>query len=1192
MIQWLMSFFIIKFFVCTKKKIINFENLSKNLFNEYDNNFIINSEKKKIENIKCENNNSIIFNSSKKNEDLLINFFSINCDIQVKIYNENNIIENHKNNTFSIKIPYNLSRNIEIHVRPEVSLKDGINKNKHNINFPLIINIDNNENKLNVNENSRTEFYFNSEINNNKLSYKKNLKKSNLENLVTLLFLSDEKSKFKIEFIEGNNSIILNSTKILLYYNFLYSKIKNNKLNIFITYINKEEPVLLESKENKNNSIKPLNNNSLNKEFIYSRNSYQYYYMKVFKGEEGEIMLHNKRINGKLLGIIKPNNSSYNDESEYLKEEDISNNKSNLKFNKNIQKLSFNSSQTSDCQEGCYIFITYYHNSTKEDNNIIGYNFTLLVRVWNEEDFSSEIIDIPFNEYIFGCFDENSIKFHHYSIEVPEDTKQIIIQTEGNYYEGFIGGGKRKLNTLRITNKTRNLNIENKRMVITFNKSELGEIISEKNLSLSFRSKNFFNNIFSFYYFRILYQRENESYLIYPLDSNIGSLCQPEKEGEGNFSCYFLLKNNNNEFSHRHYITTSNQKEKNTFLITKNYKNGNISKEEKINNYFYEGNYNNDLESVLFKFIFKDKEPKIILSIFSNNESEIYPQIYSSQIFKFDIGNYTLNFNLNNNFLFVFNYVDGSGQATLDNNINIPKLEANGNFRGKPISIYISDKKQINFECKNKLVFYLDFDYKKKSNDIKEIIYGESINEVLIGTHFPVYYYMKYSKQKNIDINFRIIKFREIEIINFTIDGYLLNKSMIETKINGNYLDLNEIQKEAHIEGKYDPYFKIGLLNINEAKINSSQNLIKNLDLQDLYILISIGGIKFTEKSDVSIEIVTMSKINNFYLLPINEYIIGEYNSYDKEKNYLIEANGKEEDQIMIEFSPNNEGIKLQITHEKDLSKDISLNCFENTIEGKQKYRIDDSNERINLNIIIPENLTDANYILRYFFTKKEDEFEFQFNQSFEKTIFEIKENFANISLKFKKINILKNGQPQNKTNFNGTIYKIFGFLFIDENNNKKFLNTSAFIPYEIPYKAKDLIFYNENETFTLNFTNISKTNSKFYLKIEANIMFGDFLFNREFLVYTLPIDLTNDFKKRYKKFLNKLEIIILCLGIVIILIIILLIVIYLKMKKKNKNLKEKVLSISFTSGKTDNDILEENSHHSKKDDDYENTFI
>ena len=47
-----------------------------------------------------------------------------------------------------------------------------------------------------------------------------------------------------------------------------------------------------------------------------------------------------------------------------------------------------------------------------------------------------------------------------------------------------------------------------------------------------------------------------------------------------------------------------------------------------------------------------------------------------------------------------------------------------------------------------------------------------------------------------------------------------------------------------------------------------------------------------------------------------------------------------------------------------------------------------------------------------------------------------------------------------------------------------------------------------------------------------------------------------------------------------------------IKLKKNNNNLQDKVLGISFASGKIDEDIIVEKSFDSKKDEDKENTFV
>jgi hypothetical protein len=152
-----------------------------------------------------------------------------------------------------------------------------------------------------------------------------------------------------------------------------------------------------------------LQKNQLNLGFIPINVENYYYYMEVFKGEEGEIMLFNKRQNGILISRIIEKNSNipkvelfpnFNKDDEMTKDY--------LDFNIYNQRLSFNSSYTKNCETGCFLLITYYSNISNSVK-IKGTEFSLLSRIWDEEELISQIINITLNEYIFGFFDKATI---------------------------------------------------------------------------------------------------------------------------------------------------------------------------------------------------------------------------------------------------------------------------------------------------------------------------------------------------------------------------------------------------------------------------------------------------------------------------------------------------------------------------------------------------------------------------------------------------------------------------------------------------------------------------------------------------------------------------------------------------------------------------------------------------------------
>ena len=304
-----------------------------------------------------------------------------------------------------------------------------------------------------------------------------------------------------------------------------------NKKNIYIKIKridNYEHPILLTCRIFTNNSSPlVLQKNYLNQGFITSNLQNQYYYMEIFKDEVGEIMLHDKRQNGKIIGKICKKDEidcKIDDINTFPKFDEIGNN-NYLEYHENIKKLKFEFEKTEYCQEGCFLLITYYHkiNYERNDNLIIGYEFTLLERIWNYEDWhNTPIINIPNNEYIFGYFEQYSINHHYYSIFVSNETDKIIVQIKSNYIQGFYGEGKKRLNTYGNISNIKILEINDEMIYINC------EMFKHKYMSFAFRSKNFFEKELAFYYFRVIQVKENDI-LIIPLDSNVINVFNPFK---------------------------------------------------------------------------------------------------------------------------------------------------------------------------------------------------------------------------------------------------------------------------------------------------------------------------------------------------------------------------------------------------------------------------------------------------------------------------------------------------------------------------------------------------------------------------------------------------------------------------------------------------------------------------------------
>ena len=167
----------------------------------------------------------------------------------------------------------------------------------------------------------------------------------------------------------------------------------------------------------------------------------------------------------------------------------------------------------------------------------------------------------------------------------------------------------------------------------------------------------------------------------------------------------------------------------------------------------------------------------------------------------------------------------------------------------------------------------------------------------------------------------------------------------------------------------------------------------------------------------------------------------------------------------------------------------------------------------------------------------------------------------------------------------NNITFNIYGFLFLEKKIiNNESINTFASI-YSQPSNFNQTFVNANNKTFNLSFNNISKEDYVYKMQIKVHVIINSFYINEQFLVYTFPINLVDELKP------EKSYLIYVTIGLIglIIIIIIISIILCCKMKKKNTELKETILSISFSSGISE-DALE--NKKSKKNEDYETTFI
>ena len=729
---------------------------------------------------------------------------------------------------------------------------------------------------------------------------------------------------------------------------------------------------------------------------------------------------------------------------------------------------------------------------------------------------------------------------------------------------------------MKKAGKVEQLEIVNNQNVITLMKKELN--FKKKLTSFAFRPRDYYSDIFSFYYFRIIYVRNDEK-IYFPMDSNIGNLCLPEYDKITNsYFCFSKLENNYNELALHFSVSSSNQNE--YFLInsTKVYQNGNVINESNIFIYLKDDN-SNDIDYYLFQFEFKTEEIRTIMSSFNDKIKNIFPQIYSPQMFHLHNFNKTCNFKVKNNYTLSYKYIFGdTGYMYLSFLGNIQRFHSNKNFKGRPFAFPIdSETKEILFSIINKrIIFYFQLFYNRKNKAVEELQSGEIISQIMAGSYFPLYYYFKIKNEEyaNVDVNLRLSSYNESVLQNsFKINGYLLDEDSINRKIDGQYINLKD-----PIIGYYSDKFKIGFLHLNMEINNNKYFLIEIINDDKTYIA-----------SYMLIDLITREYNIEYYFMPINQYLIETFEGKNiREKNrYQMNVNQKDVTDVLLEFSPEYNDIELNFIN-------LDYNFEYNQVTGFKKYRIRKTNENIINFEIINRNKKTSNYMIRYFFTTEVYEQNYFLNKYKEKKYIYTNNDKFTLSLTFNSIKILANNTDVDRADI---YFYINGLLYKKNENCDELLNTTSILKEQIPlFENKTNHTYNlkNPEDFTLIFADIPRQNKDIYeLQLLINVIIKDNILNEEFLIFNFEVDL-NDIEiseeEEEKKF-QEWIIVLIVFGVLFLALISFFLFKYKRLKSSKTNLENEMKTFAFSNNIQKN-ILFKDKEYSKKVTDYETTFI
>ena len=1147
------------------------------------------------------------------NYSLQVNLHSINCRIDVNF--DGQILVQNDSEIFSLLLN---SQNKSFIIKPLIDTIDGLHvENYGHKHCPLTINsyyINDTNQNLTIKNKEENFLFFDFDINKDKniknifhLYYDKiNILK---DSFVAIYFrFEDVKLIINVSYIDNNKELyppyvktIQRSTVIYLNNTFLsnYNDGNGGTLSIDIIYEkNGDNDMYLFFKLMEDNNTSLLDRNDLNFGFITSKSKYQYYHAEILAEEEGELMLHNKRLYGKLYAKIVNktdigDTSNLDNPSIYPKGDEK---ETELEYNEHKLQIKFDFRNTSHCsQDWCHLLITYEQINPEENFPLIGYEYTILLRTWNCSDSVSKLIEIYSDEYIISCFDQGTSPDHYYFIQIPDDANEILIQLEGNYIEAFYEKGRKRINTWNMFGDYEEITVNNSKKAIVLNKTD----IKGEYLSFLVSYDEYSNIMFSHYYFRIIFINEVDKYL--PIDSNLGNLCLPKYNSTTeHYHCYLKLKNDYNVLnSNTNFaISTENQNEYVRINISVIDHNG----IEIINNstyftYVYNENdtINNNVDYILFTFEFKNNETKNIISSFCDKIENIYPHIYSGQMYYLNKSKKINYLKFNEDYFLKYQFLYGeSGLVHFHNLFNeFENINITQNFKGRPITIPLEKLNNFTFSTDNtKHILYAQLINYRVVKGAEEIKLRQPITQLLKKFTFPLYYYYNLEKKKyiNIDVNIRFQKYMTLEkSANYSINGYLINKTVLLKKLREDNVQLGEPNK-----GNYSDAFGIGILQVNQ-KINYNNN--NKDDRENYFLLIEINNLVKSDSFTNTLSIVEISLKeyddnykNAEYLLPINKYIIDTFDNSRDENKYCILKTQDEKIPIFIEISSEYDDIDIEFEDGKH--KNENENMKEKVFK---KYKInEETHGKINFKVKNTKNKSNK-YLIKYsYYEKASINFDYNINPV---KVYSSKET-ADYNLIFKniKVNTLSELLKQKGTNFfiTGTLYTTndtsntdgiisdFDSNYILNKKNSKYVDKTNII-----YKFND----NENKEWTLEFKNLKRSkNYNYDLQLQIYAIHLDNFLNEEFLLYKTNIALEG-LKLEEEKNLTWLWILLSIIGAVFLAVALFFIIKFARLKKRNDSFTQEMKSLLFSNDIQKNVLINERVL-SKNESDFESTFI
>ena len=1001
---------------------IKYNKISNNL-NEYienDLNYLVTLDK-------TENNKLLYYTNPKNsNNNYLINFYSLNCNLElykqlndgtfsklsnIDYYYSQDIITNsddrYKNENYIYKIAIQNEEDITIN-------------NKKCMLYTSANELQSHQNEINprkhivLNENNPQKIIFNEKNNNIQLLYVH----TNIAISVMLDIILYNKVEYSVVIYFNNKATdkkytIKNNENIYLTNNDWknYCTDQTQPCNILVDILlnsnyNNEDQLMQISLRKISNSPTYIQKNNLLESYSNGE-KYMFYYTEIGQNNIAEITYNNLINNGKIFASIVEKNKSTPDKNpdwmgifEFPKNEE-----SSLEYNEFYKKIYISADDTKNCADGCFILITIKASidDTKYNSENYLYPFTLKINTKND---NNDISTILTNQNIFGNINYDSTNNNiniYYKLWIPEDAESLIFDYHSEQVNLYINIGDEKptLNKYDFIYEPKS-NKDSLFILTKENILEKAEVVPYANsikyvkLFIGLYAKqpdNFYENFYTFNVY-LKNEEKNNKLNIYNINQNQQISCKTSQINNSNlYRCLFVMiysdiKINNelvlyplvNEVydMHAEYIDKDLIKnleyEKLSVLIPD--EQSTFSTVKTGEKYLY---VQNGIENkYLFINIVTEKETSLTLinSLYSNLNNIIKPNPFITELINTKKESLTINFN--NEHKFIVNILSLMGNAQIYWENSPDKIYY---LNETSTNIVLLSEKTDNLIIKNlntgaSLSFYLSYSMSNDNYNIEKINNHNNV-KFNFRNDFPLYFYSQLNDNNN--NNDLVISYNLYDLIQknsisdelitdkiFEINAYILTEEEI-IKLKNNPEKEIPKDKTKSIKGVYDNSLQAGYIFITKSQFANIENpfvftVIEKTDEKITFSQINVE----TAINEINIE-------NN--LLSENVHYYGQLNLGDnKFVNNKILIKSRKSKYIRLIFSTNSKYLDWCVNVANNVKSNYTFEEFESVYEnGKSiitfKLPEPKNYREIFLNVFSEHSSSDIrlnNYVIKY----------------------------------------------------------------------------------------------------------------------------------------------------------------------------------------------------------------------------------